>query len=147
MVPLLQICSARILFSSIMSRIRGCEDVLSCWFIAGFTSSSSSSSCFGSDLQVLIDDVGVHSKSSEVPRLDRFEPNPTSFQLQIWFFWSLAYVYPIFELNNCNLTIGKLKAGVFRDDWVVQRMYKMSGRKDQRKGLCPGPIFVIRPLP
>ncbi|CAL2273842.1 unnamed protein product [Prunus armeniaca] len=96
---------------------------------------------------VLIDDVGVHSKSSEVPRLDRFEPNPTSFQLQIWFFWSLAYVYPIFELNNCNLTIGKLKAGVFRDDWVVQRMYKMSGRKDQRKGLCPGPIFVIRPLP
>ncbi|PQQ10501.1 hypothetical protein Pyn_08519 [Prunus yedoensis var. nudiflora] len=47
----------------------------------GFTSSSSSSSCFGSDLQFLIDYDGVHSKSSEVPRLDRFEPNTTSFQL------------------------------------------------------------------
>ncbi|ONH96819.1 hypothetical protein PRUPE_7G154200 [Prunus persica] len=58
-------------------------------------------------MQVLIDDDGVHSKSSEIPRFDRFVPNPTSFQLQIWFFWSLAYVYSIFELNNCNLMIGK----------------------------------------
>ncbi|KAI5319570.1 hypothetical protein L3X38_039278 [Prunus dulcis] len=136
MVLLLQICSAGIVFSYFVSDS------------PGFASSSSSSSCFGSDLQVkLIDDDGVHSKSSEVPRLDRFEPNLTSFQLQIWFFWSLAYVYSIFEWNNCNLMIGKVKSGVFRDDWVGQRMYKMSGRKAQRKGLCPGPIFVIRPLP
>ncbi|PQQ09893.1 hypothetical protein Pyn_21348 [Prunus yedoensis var. nudiflora] len=126
-----------ILFSSFMSRIR----------VAGFTSSSSSSSCFGSDLQFLIDYDGAESKSSEVPRLDCFEPNPTSFQLQIWFFWGQTYVYSIFEWHNCNLMIGKLKAGGFRGDWVVQRMYKMSGRKAQRKGLCPGPIFVIRPLP